>query len=102
MMNKVNIYAGNHLVGHVIGDTFFKSVQSSRHFLHKPPSIAFDIASLRQAEAAGAVQVQVYDKDTGKVYRAALDTIWRYGTPFNRSHGEQVRLDLPLWEARLS
>jgi hypothetical protein len=93
----VPIYSGNKVIGEVRGRTFHKRVHSSRHFLTRPPAIAFDVGSLRQAENAGASQVDVFDEDTGKHWRAALTVIWEHGREFDRGHGRQIYLPLDLW-----
>jgi len=94
---RANIRAGGRVVGVVRGDTFHKRVQASRHFLKRPAAIAFDVASLREAEAAGAEKVEVTDRETGTVYRAAIGTVWERGWSFNRGYGEQVALALGQW-----
>lgn len=91
------IYAGSRVVGQVIGNTFYKSVSSSKHFLRTPPAIAFDVATLAQAEEAGARKVCVTDKDTGNQYRASLEHIRLNGFTFNRGFGEQVGLVMDGW-----
>lgn len=94
------IFAAGKRVGSVIGKSFIKRVNSSKHFLRQPPAIAFDLASLLQAEDAGAMLVEIFDKCTGKVYRTAISTIWTYGFEVNRGYGKQIALELPFWEVK--
>ena len=91
------IYSGSKVIGRVKGDTFQKSIKGSKHMLHKPPAIAFDVSTLDQAERAGAVKVQVIDQETGITYRANLEHIKEKGFTFNRGFGEQIALTMEGW-----
>lgn len=93
----IPIRVGSKTVGTVKGDCFYKRVMASAHFLRKPPAIAFDVSTLRDAEAAGARWVEVTDTESGRVYRAALSTLWERGKGFNRGHGPQWFLILDEW-----
>jgi hypothetical protein len=92
------IRAGGHVVGKVKGDTFYKSVDGSRHFLRVPPAIGFDVQSLKEAERAGAVYAEVEDRETHKIYRAPIQLIWEKGFKVNRGFGDQIALPLGLWQ----
>lgn len=93
----IPIYVGSKTVGAVKGDCFFKRVMASAHFLRKPPAIAFDVSTLRDAEAAGAKWVEVTDAESGRVYRASMATVWERGKGFNRGYGAQWFLPLNEW-----
>ena len=97
---KINIYVANRIVGYVAGDTFYKKLAGSRHFLRKPPAIAFDVSSLEQAKAAGAEVVKVTDKETGITYTATMLHIFAKGKKFNRGYGEQIYLAMSGWTRR--
>jgi hypothetical protein len=77
------VYTRGRVVGSVKGGTFFKSIKSSG-YLRVPPGIAFSVESLAAAEAAGAVRVQVTDKEDGTIYRATIEHIRAAGFPVNR------------------
>ena len=91
------IRAGGKIVGKVQDGVFFKRLIGSLHFLRIPPGIANDIASLKQAENAGAQIVQVTDIETETIYRAAISTIWARGFPVNRGYGPQIGLVFSDW-----
>lgn len=91
------IYAGSKPVGTVADGVFKKRICGSKHLLRQPPAIAFDLQSLKDAEAAGAMWVEVTDAESGRVYRAAMAAIWAEGKPFNRGHGPQWYLALGYW-----
>lgn len=94
---SIAIYRGDgRVIGKVDGDTFHKSIRKS-HYLQRPPAIAFDVESLEQAEQAGAVNVQVTDRDDGTVYKSTVQHIREKGKEFNRGYGDQIFLTLDGW-----
>jgi len=95
--HNVPIYVRGRVVGHVTGDTFYKHLQASRHFLKRPPAIAFDVITLKDAQQAGATKVEITDVESGRVYLARIDDILRDGKRFNRGYGWQVYYLLSRW-----
>lgn len=85
------------VVGHVRDGVFRKVLHSSRHFLRRPPAVAFDVFTLDAAEKAGAVHVEVTDSDTGKTYIATIADIRHYALRLDRGHGLQLALPLGRW-----
>jgi hypothetical protein len=79
--------------------TLTKEVRGSRHFLRKPPAIAFDAAGIDQAEALGAVRIVVDDLETGRRYSSSMETFRRLALDIDRGHGRQLALPLPFWQA---
>ena len=96
-INYTLIYVKTTIVGKVQGDTFFKQVNGSRHFLHSPPAIAFDISSLDDAEAAGANNVEVTNVECSTTYIAPIRLIRAKGFKLNRGFGNQIALPLNKW-----
>ena len=88
---------GKTIIGAVTGGVFRKSARSSVHQLHRPPAWACDVASLEAARAAGAVTVEIADRDTGATYRAPLSDFYSVGISVNRQHGAQLALPLGRW-----
>jgi len=88
------------VVGVVDGGVFCKSVRGSIHQLRVPPAWCLDVGSLADAEAAGAVRVEIRDVESGCVYRADIALIRRRGFEFDRGHGVQVGLALALWDCQ--
>jgi hypothetical protein len=82
------------IIGYVSGLVFAKTISGSKHFLRRPAAIAFDVATLDAAEAAGAVMVKVTDGETGHVYAQRIVTIRAYGFPVTRGFGRQIALPL--------
>ncbi len=98
-MSKYNsIFVSGRFVGKVDGDTFHKSVTGSRHFLRKPPAIAFDVSTLRDAQNVGALSVKVLDRETGRKYHAPISLVMAKGFYFNRGFGEQIGLSLRYFD----
>jgi len=97
LIHSTPIYASGKVIGHVRGDTFYKAVRGSVHFLRKPPAIALDSQSIADAARAGATWVEITDTESGKIYRARLDTIRKHGRVFNRGFGMQIYLCLHEW-----
>jgi hypothetical protein len=90
------VYAGGRPVGSVKDGVFHKTIKPN-HYLRKPPAIAFDVQSLKDAEQAGAQWVHVRDAETGVKYKASIAHIWRVGFRFNRGYGDQIALPLEAW-----
>ena len=84
-------------VGRVNGIWFVKTITGSKHLLRTPPALAFDVSTLDDAEAAGAVAVAVTDCETGRTYRQRIDTIRRYGFEVRRGFGRQIALPLTAY-----
>lgn len=93
----VNIFVGGQRVGHVRDGVFYKTLSSSKHFLRKPPAIAFSLESVIQAEQEGATIVEIYDRDTESVYRVSMKKVWDKGFPVNRGYEPQIALSLDCW-----
>jgi len=87
------IFAMGRPVGYVKDGIFHKTIKPN-HYLRKPPAIAFDVQSLKDAERAGATWVHVRDAKTGVIYKASIAHIWRAGFRFNRGWGDQTGLPL--------
>jgi len=92
--NSTPIYSGSHVVGEVRGQTFFKSVCGSKHFLRQPKAICSDDSVLTDAANAGAVEVKIRDTETGEVYSAPLEAFRKFGFPVHRGFGMQTGLTL--------
>lgn len=90
--NSIPIFVNGSVIGQVDGDVFRKTIRGSVHMLRRPRAIAFDVSTLRDAEAAGARFVLVHDSDSGQDYRAPLSTVWAKGFRVSRGWGDQWAL----------
>jgi hypothetical protein len=98
MSKPTPIYSGARIVGSVKGGIFRKNVLGSRHFLRTPPGIAISLDALEQAERAGAIQIEVYDRETGTRYRTMVQHLRRAGFELDRGFGRQLALPLADWQ----
>ncbi len=89
--------ASGKVVGEVIGVVFVKRVTGKKHFLRRPPAIAFDIFTLTEAERLGANTVRIIDEDTNLSLWASVELIRTKGFSFNRGFGLQIALPLTEW-----
>lgn len=96
--NIQSIKVNGKIVGEVEGGWFKKRIQGSKHFLKKPPAIAFDKESLFEAQRYGATMVQVTDTETGTVYKSSIDKIFEIGLELNRGFGEQIAMTFRFWD----
>lgn len=88
---KLGIYVDGVQIGYVVGDTFYKTVKKSAHFLQQPPAIAFAETSLDDAVSIGANRVIVYDSEGKKTYAATIQKIWQDGFTVQRAGFEKQR-----------
>ena len=93
----MDIKVNNKVVGKVKGGTFKKRLTASKHFLKKPPSIAFDVTSLLQAKYAGAEAIEINEVETGSIYFTTMNKVFKKGIRLNRGHGNQIALTLENW-----
>lgn len=77
--------------------TLRKTVVGSEHMLRYPPAWAFSAAHVEAARANGVLRVEVFDKETGRVYRCPFAVFLAHGFSFDRKHGPQVGLVLRYW-----
>lgn len=96
-MRGRSVVVNGRRLGEVRGKFYFRQVYGSRHFLRKPLAISFLVASLDAAESLGASVAVVLDRETNKVYRAALADVRRLGARVDRGYGLQLALTFDHW-----
>ena len=64
--------ADGRVVAVIDGEALFKKVDSKKHMLRKPPSWAFDRATIEEAQDAGATRIEVWASDKGITYTATM------------------------------
>tara|TARA_R100001377_G_scaffold65994_1_gene41276 strand:+ start:7728 stop:8150 length:423 start_codon:yes stop_codon:yes gene_type:complete len=94
---KTIIGSNGKVVGVVMKDTLHKRVNSSKHFLRKPPAIAFDKDCIEKAKKLGAIKIMVHDLDTKKRFMANYKEFERHAIKLNRGFGEQLALPISMW-----
>lgn len=88
------------VIGSDNGIVLRKRASASRHFLQKPPAIAWDVEVIEKAKTRGTTTLEVEDMDSGQVYYCQLNTIYTHGFRFDRGHGRQIGLTLKYWQHR--
>lgn len=96
-MYRIPIRVNERVVGEVRGETFYKNLVASKHFLRVPCAVAFDVSTLDDAERAGAQFVEIRDVETARVYRQSIAAIRAKGFRVNRNFGEQIALAMEFW-----
>jgi len=97
-MRSIPVFTKGRVTGKVCGDTFEKKIKGSKHMLQKPPAFALSVESLAQAEQAGAREIAITDKESGRVYRASVEHFRRYSFELQRGSFEPQRaLTLDRW-----
>lgn len=76
------------VIGEVLKGIFKKTITGSLHFLKKPPAIALSVESLAQAERAGAVEIHITDRETGRVYACTFEHFKNRAFPIQRGRFE--------------
>ena len=98
MESKAVFIRSGKIVGNVVGEIFHKKMDSRKHFLRKPPAIAFDVKSIEKAERYGAKRILVFDTHKRETYTATIDQIYKKGMDVNRGFGKQIALPLSYWK----
>ena len=98
MESKAVFIRSGKVVGNVTGEIFHKRMDSRKHFLRKPPAIAFDEKSLEKAMSYGAKRVLVLDTHKKDTYTATISQIYKNGMKVDRGFGKQIALPLSYWK----
>jgi len=90
--------ADGRVVAVLDGQTLVKKVVAAQHMLRKPPSWAFDVATIEEAQEANTTSIEVLASDTGITYKATMAHFLEYAFTLDRGHGPQLALPLKYWE----
>mgnify|MGYP001484125170 CR=1 FL=1 len=91
------IYSSGRVVGSVRGETFRKVVLASKHFLRQPPAIAVNLDALEAAERAGALRIEVYERESGVTFGTSIAHFKEASFSLDRGFGLQIALPLEGW-----
>ena len=95
--------ADGRTAGYVVGQTFRKRVEASRHMLKKPrPAWAIDVYVLDQLRAAGVMDLLIEDAEGAVTYTASLSHFERNGRTFDYGAGPQIALELRYWRVEFT
>ena len=80
------------------GQTLIKKVVAAQHMLRKPPSWAFDAATIEDALSGNATSIEVWATDEGKVYTTTMPHFLTYSFALDRGHSPQLAMPLRYWK----
>jgi hypothetical protein len=91
------IKEGNRVVGEVRADGVFqKHLRFAIHLYRKLDAICLGTGSLRTAEEAGAVWIEIYDDETGRIFHTTIANVKARGRAIGFA-GPQLALPLKEW-----
>lgn len=90
------IYCNGKVIGRVDNGTFHKSI-ATKHMLRTPKALCFDRSTLKDAAAAGATSVRVWNFETSTAYTVSMQRIHSEGFSVQRGYGNQWALALEKW-----
>ena len=96
-MNRVYFSEQGKPVARQIGNTLFKRVRGGVHQLRQPPAWAIDEKILQESINNGVKMVEIFDVETGKIYKVSINYFTKFGIRLNRGFGLQVALPLNYW-----
>lgn len=79
------------------GKYLYKTVSGKKHFLRRPPSIAFDEVVIAKAKELGATHIMVLDKEDGTVYKCSVTQFEAGALHLDRGFGKQMALPMGKW-----
>ena len=89
------------MIGEIHDRSFIKRVQGSKHFLRKPAGIAIQQHAYNLIKDA-VDMVEVYDTETGNVFRTSIGTFATVGKVIERNYGKQIVLPFKYWTTELT
>ena len=97
-MNRAMRAADGRVVAVLDGQTLIKKVVAAQHMLRKPPSWAFDAATIEDALSGNATSIEVWATDEGKVYTSTMPNFLTYSFALDRGHSPQLAMPIRYWE----
>jgi len=97
-MNRAIRTADGRVVAVLDGQTLIKKVVAAQHMLRKPPSWAFDAATIEDALSGNATSIEVWATDEGKVYTSTMPNFLTYSFTLDRGHNPQLAMPLRYWK----
>jgi len=85
------------VVAVIIDNMLHKRVFASKHFLRKPPAIAFDKSVIDEARSKKATDIMVHDRESKKRYKISMDSFVDNAFQIDRGHGVQLALAIGKW-----
>lgn len=98
IQKQIPISVNNKKIGYVEGDTFYKIVFGSKHFLRKPPAITYNDSAIEDAKGNGATKLAVYDSEADVFYTADMSILDNNHIKIDYGYGPQLALKFCYWQ----
>jgi hypothetical protein len=96
--NRQPVFLPNGKVtGNIIDGEFIKTVCSSKHFLRKPPAIAFDESVIEEIQKQNVAKLVIKDRESNHTYTLTLEAFLSKSFSLNRGFGVQLACLLKDW-----
>jgi hypothetical protein len=96
---KQPVYLSNgKVIGCHDGETFYKTIQASKHILIYPPSLASDVDVLQKLTSEKVTYFHAKEIEKNVLYIAKVQEFWKYGISINRGYGKQIALPIKYWK----
>ena len=97
-MSRAIRTADGRVVAVLDGQTLIKKVVAAQHMLRKPPSWAFDAATIEDALSGNATSIEVWATDEGIIYTSTMPHFLTYSFALDRGHSPQLAMPLRYWK----
>ena len=97
-MSRAIRTADGRVVAVLDGQTLIKKVVAAQHKLRKPPSWAFDAATIEDALSGNATSIEVWATDEGIIYTTTMPNFLTHSFALDRGHSPQLAMPLRYWK----
>ena len=97
-MSRAIRTADGRVVAVLDGTTLIKKVVAAQHMLRKPPSWAFDAATIEDALSGNATSIEVWATDEGIIYTSTMPHFLTHSFALDRGHNPQLAMPLRYWK----
>ena len=97
-MSRAIRTADGRVVAVLDGKTLIKKVVAAQHMLRKPPSWAFDAATIEDALSGNATSIEVWATDEGIIYTSTMPHFLTHSFALDRGHNPQLAMPLRYWK----
>lgn len=84
-------------IGEIKNRYFLKKVEKSKHMIKSPPAWGIDCIAFDEVVVPNADVIWIYDKESGKMYKASVALFRKHMGTLNRDFGKQYFLTLDWW-----
>lgn len=97
---QININGQTKTIGTLQDGVLYLKRSKARHFFRKLKAYGIDYHVVKEVlPQNGCREIQLYEEETGNVYRVSLETFLKKGIFQNhQGHGPQLLLPLRYWE----